>query len=78
MENTLAIPRTHAKRNTSKHAVRLLIPFSSTRKATPTSMREMLEVMAATTTEKKNSTATMVPIIGYEAPIPEKTCGRVS
>ena len=37
----------------------------------------MLEVIAATITEKKNRTATAVPKIGEASPIPENTCGRV-
>ena len=40
-------------------------------------MSEMLDVIAATTTEKKKSAATHLATSGEAAPIPMKTCGRV-
>ena len=49
------------------------IPNFSTRYATPTSTREMQEVMAATTTARKKITATIVLITGALPAIEAKT-----
>ena len=60
-------------KDVSRQARERLIFSSSTKKATPTSIRETLDVIAATITERKKSAAMAEPTQDAEGAMAENT-----